>query len=310
MTTADLNLERKKLFCFGYGYVCDFLGQALREDKNWKIAGTSRDSDKRQLMREADLEAFLFDDERPLGDPLYVLKDVTHLLISTPPGREGCPTYLAHGEVIASLPNLEWVGYLSSTCVYGDRDGDWVDEYSELRPSTIRGSRRTKAEEQWRSMRRLNNLPVHVFRLSGIYGPGRSALDSVHAGIARRIDKPGQVFGRVHVADIVQVLMASIAQRNAGAVYNICDDNPAPAHEVIAYACEILGKEAPPLVAIEDANLPPMALSFYSDNKRVRNERIKQELGVTLKYPDYRSGIDQCLEYDQKFGSIFDVLPE
>lgn len=301
------NTHQKKLFCFGYGYVCDFLGQALR-DEGWAVAGTSRDSDKREMMRNAGVSAYLFDDERPLGDPLYVLKDVTHVLISTPPGKEGCPAYLAHGDILSSLPNLEWVGYLSSTCVYGDRDGGWVDEYTETTPTTIRGTRRCKAEEQWRSLRRRENLPLHVFRLAGIYGPGRSALDSVRAGIARRIEKPGQVFSRTHVDDIVQIIRASIAQPNPGAVYNVCDDNPAPSYEVIAYACEKLNSPVPPLIPIDEADLPPMALSFYSDNKRVHNDRIKTELNVTLKYPDYRSGIDQCYDYDQKFGSLYDAI--
>jgi hypothetical protein len=277
MTSTD-----KKLFCFGYGYVCDFLGHALKE-QGWTVAGTSRDPDKREMMRNADVDAYLFDDERPLGDPLYVLKDVTHILISTPPGREGCPTYLAHGKMLSMLPNLQWVGYLSSTCVYGDRGGDWVDEYTETCPTSIRGTRRCKAEEQWRTLRRVEGLPVHVFRLAGIYGPGRSALDSVRVGIARRIQKDGQVFSRVHVDDIVDVVTKSIELPNAGAVYNVCDDNSAPAHEVISYACELLGRPVPPLVPIEDANLPPMALSFYSDNKRVHNERIKQELGIKLR---------------------------
>ena len=302
MTSTD-----KKLFCFGYGYVCDFLGHALKE-QGWSVAGTSRDSDKREMMRNAGVDAYLFDDERPLGDPLYVLKDVTHILISTPPGREGCPAYLAHGRMLSSLPNLEWVGYLSSTCVYGDRGGDWVNEYTETCPTSIRGTRRCKAEEQWRTLRRVEGLPVHVFRLAGIYGPGRSALDSVRVGIARRIQKDGQVFSRVHVDDIIDVITKSIELPNAGAVYNVCDDNSAPAHEVISYACELLGQPVPPLVPIEDANLPPMALSFYSDNKRVHNDRIKQELGIKLRYPDYRAGIDQCYEHDQKFGSTYDTL--
>lgn len=302
-----MDKPQKKIFCFGYGYVCDFLGHALKE-QGWKVAGTSRDSDKRQMMRSAGVDAYLFDDERPLGDPLFVLNDVTHVIISTPPGREGCPAYHAHGRMLSSLPNLEWVGYLSSTCVYGDRGGDWVDEYTEVCPTSIRGTRRCKAEEQWRMLRRTENLPVHVFRLAGIYGPGRSALDSVRSGLARRIEKPGQVFSRIHVNDIVDVIEASIQQPNPGAVYNLCDDNPVPAHEVIAYACELLGKDVPPLIPIEEANLPPMALSFYSDNKRVRNDRIKQELAIKLRYADYRAGIDQCLEHDKKFGSIYDSL--
>ena len=142
-------------------------------------------------------------------------------------------------------------------------------------------------------------LPVHIFRLAGIYGPGRSALDSVRAGVARRIEKKGHAFSRIHIDDIVNVLMASIAKPNPGAIYNMADDNAAPSHEVIAYACELLGLVPPPLIAFEDADMVPMARSFYADNKRVRNDRIKNELGVQLKYSDYRAGLIGCLEFER-----------
>lgn len=150
-----------------------------------------------------------------------------------------------------------------------------------------------------------HGLPVHIFRLAGIYGPGRSALDSIRAGMARRINKPGHVFSRIHVEDIVGVLLASMAQPKPGTVYNVCDDEPAPSHEVIAYACEILGRPAPELIPFEQANLPPMAASFYNDNKRVRNNRIKEDLGVELKYETYREGLKGCLDAEEYALSIF-----
>jgi hypothetical protein len=290
----------KKLFCFGYGYTCDHLEHVLRSSgEDWEVEGTTRDPDKKADLGRRGIRAHVFDYTCPLGDPLYTLRDVTHLLISTPPGDEGDPAFMMHAGDIVELKNLEWVGYLSTTGVYGDRQGEWVDETSELRPSSKRGSRRVRAEEQWRAMRRAHDLPVHTFRLSGIYGPGRSALDSVRAGVARRIDKPGHAFGRIHVEDVARTLLTSMNNPDPGRVYNVTDDYPAPSHEVIAYACELLGLETPPLIPYEEADLAPIARSFYSDNKRVHNSRIKEDLGITLKYPDYRSGLAACLEAEQ-----------
>lgn len=286
----------KKLFCFGYGYSCDFLGNDLKKQGDWQIAGTTRDLDKKALLQQHGVKAYIFDYSKPLSDLKLFLEGVTHLLISTPPDDEGDPAFLMHGDDIAAIDSLEWIGYLSTTGVYGNRNGEWVDEYAELRPSNKRGTRRAIAEQQWLSLYRRANLPVHVFRLAGIYGPGRSALDSVRTGLARRIDKPGHVFSRTHVEDIAQVLMASMAKPYPGAIYNVCDDMAAPSHEVIDYACHLLGIESPPLVPFELADMAPIARSFYSDNKRVRNDRIKEELGVTLLYPDYKSGLEACLE--------------
>lgn len=295
----------KKLFCFGYGYTCEYLGHDLQQAGGWRVGGTTRSSERRKELRARGVDAHLFEEGCPLVDPLYVLDGTTHLLISTPPTDSGDPAFNGVARDILKIPSIEWVGYLSTTGVYGDRGGDWVDESSELRPSAQRGSRRVKAEEQWLSLFASHNLPVHVFRLAGIYGPGRSALDSVRAGIARRIHKPGHAFSRIHVEDIVQVLKASMARPNPGQAYNVSDDRAAPSHEVIAYACELLGKPPPPMIPFEDADLPPMARSFYSDNKRVRNDRIKKELGVALKYPDYQAGLRGCLEAEEYALTMF-----
>ena len=285
-----------RLFCFGYGYTCDYLGYLLGEEGGWKIAGTARDSEKKQDLRNRGIEAHVFDYAQPLSDPVYILKDVTHLLISTPPGDDGDPAFLVHAGDILELPNIKWIGYLSTTGVYGDKAGEWVDENMQVQPVSKRGSRRAKAEEQWLSLFSSHKLPVHIFRLAGIYGPGRSALDSIRAGIARRIEKEGHVSSRIHVEDIVQVLRASMEKPNPGSIYNICDDLPSPSHEVIAHACRLLGVEPPPLVPIDEADLAPIARSFYSDNKRVSNKKIKQEFGIELKYPDFRSGLSACLD--------------
>ncbi len=291
--------SQNKLFCFGYGYSCSWLGQALLEQGNWELAGTTRDRDKKNFMRESGIRSYVFDNEHMIPDPLYMMRDVTHLLISTPPSDEGDPAFLAHAQDIVKLPNLKWVGYLSTTGSYGDRNGEWVDENSVTRPGTRRGSRRLKAEDQWLSLYENYNLPVHVFRLAGIYGPGRSALDSIRSGVARRINKPGHAFSRIHVEDIVQVIMASMSNIAAGEIYNVCDDEPAPSHEVIDYACQLLGIESPPLIDFDKVDMAPITRSFYADNKRVKNDKIKNELGITLKYSNYREGLKACLAYEK-----------
>lgn len=290
---------KKSLFCFGYGYSCDWLGHALTQKGGWALAGTTRDNDKRRQMKEQGIRSFLFDYDQPLEDPLLFLRGTTHLLISTPPDDDGDPTFRMHWEDILRLESLEWVGYLSSTAVYGDRDGGWVDEDSELRPNSKRGSRRKKAEDQWLSLHRDYEVPVHIFRLAGIYGPGRSALDSVRAGVARRIKKEGHAFSRIHVEDIVQTIMASFDKPNPGQAYNLADDRAAPSYEVIEEACHMLGLTPPPIIPYNEADLAPITRSFYSDNKRIRNNRIKEELGVALKYPTFVEGLLGCLEAEE-----------
>ncbi len=282
-----------RLFCFGLGYSAMALADRLIAD-GWSVAGTCRSEEKRARMAERGIAAYLFDRGRPLDDSAAALADATHLLSSVPPDADGDPVLDHHADDIAAAVSggpLGWAGYLSTTGVYGDRDGGWIDEQSELAPTGERGRRRLAAERGWLSLGEETGLAVQLFRLSGIYGPGRSALDTVRRGRARRIDKPGQVFNRIHVDDIATILQASIAHPNAGAAYNCADDDAAPPQDVIAHACVLLGVAPPPLVPFEKAELSDMARSFYADNKRVRNDRIKAELGVTLMYPSYRDGL-------------------
>jgi nucleoside-diphosphate-sugar epimerase len=275
-----------RLFCLGLGYTALALARRLRP-AGWQIAGTCREPDKAAAFRADGIEAMVADRAHPPADPDRHLAGATHILASVPPDAAGDPALDLWGAAIARHQGLAWLGYLSTTGVYGDRDGGWVDESSALSPTGERGQRRVEAEAGWRALGR----PIHLFRLAGIYGPGRSALDTVRAGRAQRVVKPGQVFSRVHVEDIAQTLAASIATPRAGAAYNVCDDNPAPPDEVIAYACELLGVAPPPPVPFEQAQLSAMAQSFYADNKRVSNRLIKEELGVRLAYPDYRAGL-------------------
>lgn len=290
----------KKLFCFGYGYTAQALAQALLEsDPHWIIAGTTRDLVKQRTLRAQGKQMYLFDDNHPLDDPLTALEGTTHLLLSIPPDDNGDPAFTFHADDLLQIDTLKWVGLVSTTAVYGDRDGGWVDEDSEIRPTNKRGSRRALAEAQWLSLHASYRMPVHIFRLAGIYGPGRSALDAVRAGNSRRIDKPGHAFNRVHIDDIVQVLIASMEKPNPGRAYNVSDDRPSPSHEVIAIACELLGMPVAELIPFEQVDQAPMARSFYLDNKRVSNRRVKEELGVSLKYPDYRSGLAACLDAER-----------
>ncbi|AWK86196.1 SDR family oxidoreductase [Azospirillum thermophilum] len=279
-----------RLFVFGPGYSARVFADRLRAE-GWRIAATCRGEDKRAALEAGGIEAFPFDRDRPLADAAAALEGTTHLLVSIPPDAKGDPVLDHHAADLANLRTLDWAGYLSTTGVYGDTKGEWVSEAAWLRPTGERQKRRVEAERGWLSLYRQYGVPMHLFRLAGIYGPGRSALDSVRDGTARRVDKPGQVFCRIHVEDIATVLRASVARPSPGSVYNVADDLPCPSHEVVTYACELLGVEPPPMVPFEKAEMSPMAASFYADSRRVRNDRIKRQLGVTLAYPDYRAGL-------------------
>ena len=284
----------KRLFCFGYGFSASALG-ALLGPAGWALAGTCRTPGGCRALADAGVDAVPFSREAPLEDAQGLLAGATHILLSIPPDGDGDPALDCHGADIAALPGVEWIGYLSTTGVYGDTGGAWVDESAAPAPTGVRGRRRLAAEKGWLAFGKQHGPAVHVFRLAGIYGPGRNALATVRRGAAKRIDKPGHVFSRIHVADIAQVLAASIARPSAGAIYNVCDDEPAPAADVVAHACALLGVAAPPLTPLDEADLTPMARSFYADNRRVSNARIKSELGVTLRFPDYRAGLASLL---------------
>lgn len=275
-----------RFFIFGLGFSGRVIARALAA-AGWQVAGTTRSGEAADLPG---IEVFSFDRDHPL--PPDALDGVTAMLSSVPPDAQGDPVLDGAGAALRALP-LTWAGYLSTTGVYGDRDGGWVTEESELRPTQERSRRRVDAEAAWQA----SGLPVHIFRLAGIYGPGRSAIDTVRAGQARRIVKPGQVFSRIHVDDIAATVLASLARPHPGAAYNVCDDDAAPPQQVIAHACALQDVAPPPEVPWDEAQatLSPMALSFYADNKRVANDRIKRDLGVVLRHPTYREGLAAIL---------------
>lgn len=275
------------LLSFGHGYSARALTRVLLP-QGWTVIGTTRSADKAEVLRAEAVEPLIW----PGADLAPALDRATHLLISAAPDEDGDPVLrLVRDDIAARAAQFDWVGYLSTTGVYGDHVGDWVDETSPLTPATTRGQARVRAEADWATV----GLPLHIFRLAGIYGPGRGPFEKVRQATARRIIKPGQVFSRIHVADIAQILAASIARPNPGAAYNLCDDDPAPPEDVIAFAADLLGLPVPPPEDFATAEMTPMARSFYAESKKVRNDRIKAELGVRLIYPDYRTGLRALL---------------
>jgi nucleoside-diphosphate-sugar epimerase len=279
------------LLSLGHGYSAQALARRVLA-RGWGVIGTTRSPAKAEAIRATGAEAVLWPPARP--GPL--LDRATHLLISAGPDAAGDPV-LHHcaGALGARAEQFDWVGYLSTTGVYGDSGGDWVDETSLCTPTTERGRWRLAAEQDWRAYWHDAGLPLHVFRLAGIYGPGRGPFAKVRDGTARRIVKPGQVFSRIHVEDIATVLEASIDRPHPGAIYNVCDDEAAPPEDVIAHAANLLGVPVPPEESYETAEMTPMARSFYAESKRVSNARIKRELGVKLAYPTYREGLAALL---------------
>ncbi len=285
------------LFCFGLGYSATVLGRRLLAE-GWRVSGTTRATARAEALRRDGFAIHRFDPDSPLPDAAAALGDASHVLISIPPGPHGDPVLAAHGRDLAPLAgSWQWLGYLSTTGVYGDHGGGWVDETTALTPATPRAQRRVDAERGWEQFAAASGAPLHIFRLPGIYGPGRNPLEAVKAGTARRIDKPGQVFSRIHVADLAGALAASMARPRGGAIYNLCDDEPAPQQAVIAHAAELLGLAPPPLEPFAEAaaTMSAMAQSFYGESKRVRNGKMKRELGVTLRYPSYREGLAALL---------------
>ncbi len=282
------------LFCFGMGYCARALADQLAR-AGWRITGTYRSDVAKAGLAVKEYGQVWFDGSGPVADGS--LDGITHVLVSIAPGKSGDPVLATCNEVLAARSSqFKWFGYLSTTGVYGDRAGGWVDETCELAPSTARGGRRLAAETGWLGLHRTHGLPVHLFRLAGIYGPGRNQLDNVRNETAKRIVKAGQVFSRIHVDDIAGILTASMARLAPGTAYNVCDDEAAPPQDVVAYAARLLGKEPPPAIAFETAELSSMARSFYAESKRVSNARIKRDLGYELIYPTYREGLQALLD--------------
>jgi nucleoside-diphosphate-sugar epimerase len=284
---VTLSGKQPHLFCFGLGYTGTVLANRLR-DLGWRVSGTSREpSDEPSVLP--------FNGHLGEVDAIsHVLASATHVLSTVPAVEFGDSLLPAIAPELLKITDLQWIGYLSTTGVYGNTDGDVVDERTPTHPSGERGERRVLAEGQWLNLHHAHGLPTHVFRLPGIYGPGRSVFDQLRSGKSQRIRKPNHRFNRIHVEDLTRTLFASMGRPRAGGIYNVCDDNPAAPADVTSYACELMGIEPPPLINFDDAEpaMSPMALSFWRDNRLVSNELIKSELSVQLAYPDYKTGLD------------------
>jgi len=290
-------LEKSKpgsLFCFGHGFSSRALAQKLIL-KGWEVSGTCRDIDSKNILNN---EGQLYEyDGFNINKEIYnAIDKSTHLLISIPPQVSEDPVLDRFSNEILTWKHLKWIGYISSTGVYGDAKGEWVDENSILKPATAINQRRVAIESAWLKLYKVNNLPIVIFRCVGIYGPGRNVLISVKLGKSKRIEKPGLVFSRIHVDDLAQTLEASMLNPMPGEIYNVSDDLPSSPSEVVEYACGLLNITPPPLIPYESAELSDMARGFYEANKRVLNKKIKVNLGICLKYPDYKVGLNALLK--------------
>ncbi|MEM6463540.1 MAG: SDR family oxidoreductase [Pseudomonadota bacterium] len=279
-----------RLFIFGAGYSGRAIASRLANRADW-CGGTTRSEENFSALKAAGLRPFAFDGERLRDEVKQALRGVTHLVKSIAPGESGDALMrITGGDPQTIMPNLKWAAYLSTVGVYGNHDGNWVDEETACRPSSKRSVRRVAAESQWLEFSRGSDIPVAVMRLSGIYGPGRNTMMRVKAGNARRLVKPGQVFNRIHVDDIAGAA-DHLSAMEADGIWNVTDDLPAPPQDVVAYACTLMGVEPPPEIPFETADLTPMARSFYGENKRVSNSKLKDS-GYRFAWPDYKSAFD------------------
>ena len=282
-------MDQLNLFVFGAGYSARATIEALREGGGIEVSATTRTLQKAQDLSGSGISPHLFEGTEPSETVSAALAHATHLLVSIAPGADGDPVLLHHAQDILAAPQLRWIGYYSTIGVYGDAEGAWIDEAAPTEPLSARNRYRLEAEAAWRDLVAEKGVPLAILRLAGIYGPDRSPFDKLRNGTARRINKPGQVFNRIHVQDIGSITAAAARARLSG-TFNLADDEPAPPQDVIAHAAELLGTEPPPEVAFENADLSPMAKTFYTGNRRVSNAKIKSALGYSFRHPTYREG--------------------
>lgn len=278
------------LFCFGFGYSAEHLARRLAAE-GWRISGTATAAQGVAHIRHLGYDGLICDGASPTPELTALLGSATHVLVSVPPVEGEDVVLRWHAPDIAAAKCVAWIGYLSTVGVYGDRQGGWVDETTPPAPISDRSRHRLAAEEAWLAFGAAHARRVEIFRLAGIYGPGRSVVDELRKGTARRVVKPGQVFNRIHVADIARTLAAAMQAPGHHRIYNVADDEPTDSETALLYAADLLNMTPPPAIAFSAAQLSPMAQSFYAECKRVSNRRIKADLGVRLAYPTYREGL-------------------
>jgi len=286
-------------FFFGLGFSSQMAAKALQTGSNGVgVSGTVRSPDKAQTLKSGGIGAHVFDSTAPGATLGPDLRRSSHVIFSIAPGADGDAALLHHRADLDAAPDLQWLCYYSTVGVYGDFGGAWIDETAPLVPRNDRSDRRVLAEQAWRDYARQRGVPLAIFRLAGIYGPGRSTFDKLRDGTSRRIVKPGQVFNRIHVEDIGRVTALAAAAKLDG-TFNLSDDEPTPPQVVIEHAAEMLGMAPPPAHDFATAEMTPMQRSFYADNKRVSNGAIKQALGIELLYPSYREGLAAIYEKER-----------
>jgi nucleoside-diphosphate-sugar epimerase len=287
------------LLCFGLGYSAEhFVG--LYGDGFARIVATVRGAERAAWLNTrlaGRLKALVFDGHSASPELVHAIGEADAALISIPQDETGDPVLRACGDAFERAPRLRAVVYLSTVGVYGDRHGDWVDENATPLPTSERSRKRLAAEQVWQDFGRRRGVPVAILRLAGIYGPGRNALTQVARGDARRVVKPDQVFNRIHVDDIAQAIDAALARKASG-IFNVADDEPSPPGDPLAFAAQLLGAPPPPEISYDDAapNMSPLAQSFWQECRRINNDKLKRQLGVTLRYPTYREGLRALFE--------------
>ena len=278
------------ILILGLGYSAGFFARAALV-RGWEVTGTVRSAEKAAELSREGIRTLVFGGFAVSSALAKAVAEADAVLISVQPAEDGDPALGPLRAALMAAPNLRWIGYLSTIGVYGDQGGAWIDEAAPPSPTNARTRQRVEIEEAWLQLGRDSGKPVQIFRLSGIYGPGRNAITKLRNGTANRLIKPGQVFNRIHVDDIAGVLMASLAQPRQSAIYNVTDDEPGPPQDVITFAAELTGLEPPPEIPFEQAKLSPMAASFYGESKRVSNALVKREFGYTFRYPTYREAL-------------------
>ncbi|BCB21701.1 SDR family oxidoreductase [Bosea sp. ANAM02] len=278
------------ILILGLGYSAGFFARAALA-RGWEVTGTVRSAEKAAELNREGIRTLVFGGFAVSSALAKAVAEADAVLVSVQPAEDGDPALGPLRAALMAASNLRWIGYLSTIGVYGDQGGAWIDEATPPAPTNARTRQRVEIEEAWLQLGRDSGKPVQIFRLSGIYGPGRNAITKLRSGTANRLIKPGQVFNRIHVDDIAGVLMASLAQPRQGAVYNVTDDEPGPPQDVITFAAELTGLEPPLEIPFEQAKLSPMAASFYGESKRVSNALVKREFGYAFRYPTYREAL-------------------
>lgn len=279
-----------KLLILGLGYSAGFFARAALA-RGWEVTGTVRSAERAAELSREGIRTLVFGGFAVSTALAKAVAEAEAVLVSVQPAEDGDPVLQRLRGDLAAAPALRWIGYLSTIGVYGNQDGAWIDETQPVKPGNARNTLRVAIEQDWLALGRDTGKAVQIFRLAGIYGPGRNPVAKLREGKSTRLVKPGQVFNRIHVDDIAGILMASLARPRNGAIYNATDDEPAPPQDVVSFAAELTGLEAPPEMPFSEARLSPMAASFYGENKRVSNALVKRELGYAFRYPSYREAL-------------------